>query len=64
MINANGYKHGTWIEFYDTGEIETKREYKNGQLIVGYCYDKQGKANFKLEKNSEMEIAEPIEKIK
>lgn len=64
MINENGHKHGTWVEFYNTGEIETKREYKNGQLIVGYCYDKQGKATFKLEKNSEMEIAEPIEKIK
>ena len=64
MINANGYKHGNWVEFYDTGEMQTKREYKNGQLVLGYFYDKQGKATYKLEKNSELEMATPIEQTK
>jgi len=64
MINANGYKQGNWLEFYDTGEIQSKREYKNGQFVVGYNYDKKGKATYKLEKNAELELATPIEQIK
>lgn len=60
MINVNGYKQGTWIEFYDTGEIKTKREYKNDEMIGGYSYDKQAKAPHKLQQMGEMEVEEII----
>jgi len=42
-INANGYKHGLWISFYDTGEIHKKKLYKNGVLLGGKAFDKNGK---------------------
>jgi len=49
MLNANGYKQGDWIEFYDTGEILKKKKYNNGQFIEGYYYIKQGKATHRIQ---------------
>ena len=43
-INANGFKQGLWISFYDTGEIHEKKQYNNGVLLVGKIYDKNGKS--------------------
>lgn len=42
-INADGNKDGMWITFYDTGEINEKKQYKNGAFIDGKTYDKNGK---------------------
>ncbi len=42
IINKNGYRDGTWIDFYETGEIRYKRDYKNGEFLNGYIYDKNG----------------------
>jgi len=42
-INANGYKQGLWISFYDTGEIHKERLYNNGVVIGGKTVDKKGK---------------------
>ena len=42
-INANGYKQGLWITFYDTGEIHERKQYVNGSLEGGKTYDKNGK---------------------
>jgi hypothetical protein len=60
VINANGYKHGDWIEFYDTGEIMKRKKYSNGRLLEGYLYDKHGKATHTLTEEA-MEIGTPIE---
>ena len=42
-INADGNKDGWWITFYDTGEINEKKQYKNGAFLDGKTYDKNGK---------------------
>jgi len=42
-INADGNKDGLWITFYDTGEINEKKHYKNGAFLDGKTYDKNGK---------------------
>ncbi|MDO9154842.1 MAG: hypothetical protein Q7U47_14240 [Paludibacter sp.] len=63
MINENGYKHGNWIEFYDTGEIMKKKKYSNGMLVEGYLYDKHGKATHTLKKEA-METGTPLEQTK
>jgi hypothetical protein len=63
MTNANGYKHGTWVEFYDTGEIRKRKRYCNGELLEGYLYDKNGKATHTL-KEEAMGIGMPIEEKK
>jgi len=42
-INANGYKQGWWISFYDTGEIHERKLYLNGAFQGGKTYDKSGK---------------------
>jgi len=42
-MNANGYKQGLWITFYETGEIHEKKQYNNGILLSGKTFDKNGK---------------------
>lgn len=42
-INANGYKQGLWISFYDSGEIHEKKQYNNGSFQGGKTFDKKGK---------------------
>ena len=42
-INADGNKDGMWITFYDTGEINEKKQYENGAFLDGKTYDKTGK---------------------
>jgi hypothetical protein len=60
MLNENGLKEGVWIEFYSTGEIMKKKNYRNGNSLGGYLYDKTGKATHRIEETA-MEIAMPIE---
>ena len=61
MLNANGLKEGVWIEFYNTGEIFKKKNYKNGNSLGGFLYDKTGKATHRIQETA-MEVAVPIEK--
>ena len=42
-INADGFKDGLWITFYDTGEINEKKHYKNNVFLDGKTYDKNGR---------------------
>jgi hypothetical protein len=42
-INANGFKQGLWITFYETGEVHERKNYKNGAFQGGKTYDKNGK---------------------
>lgn len=60
IINNNGYKEGKWIEFYDTGEIQKVKEYKNGRFLEGYMYNKSGKISHVVSEE-EQEIAIPID---
>jgi hypothetical protein len=63
MINANGHKHGIWVDFYDTGEIMKKKKYIDGKFIDGYYYNLKGEKTHKIQER-EIEIAIPIELTK
>ena len=43
MINANGHKQGTWISFYETGEIMEKKFFDKGIFTGGQMFDIKGK---------------------
>lgn len=60
IINKGGFKHGVWLEFYDSGEVRTKKLYKNGQFTEGFLYDKNGKITHTLSDGC-ISIAMPVE---
>jgi antitoxin component YwqK of YwqJK toxin-antitoxin module len=43
IIDRYGFQHGIWLEFYDSGQIMTKKIYKHGEFIEGFQYDRGGK---------------------
>jgi antitoxin component YwqK of YwqJK toxin-antitoxin module len=62
MINKNGRKDGTWIDFYNTGEIQKRKKYKNGIFQEGYMFDKNGKVTHVIFEEG-TEISTPINLI-
>ena len=58
IINKDGFKHGTWLEFYDSGQILNKRIYKHGRYIEGFQYDRNGQVIHRLYERGTMIIEE------
>lgn len=43
VLNSNGKKHGLWLQFFATGEIQEKKYYDNGSFVSGKTFDRNGK---------------------
>ena len=55
IIDKNGKMQGKWLTFYNTGEIEKQKYYKQGRFINGQYFDRQGKIIGEIQEG-EMEI--------
>ena len=42
LVNSNGWKDGLWLKFYDSGELMERKNYKNGRLLSGTTFDRNG----------------------